>query len=220
MSFFQELGQLYDQGFEASEKYLLDAYNSERAAEEAEFKVVVCNELGSLYRANGKYEESFRYFTEAMEYAEQCYGSEALKYGTILMNRAGTSRMAGDVEKAITDFQISLDIVSRHENCDTILASTWNNLGLAYLAAERYEDAERAVSKSLDILSNSNDRSMIGTGLINLASINVKLGKNADALQYAERALLFYANDPDSANGRYARELVNTLKAVSGPDRK
>lgn len=214
MSFFSDLGKAYDEGFEASEHFLLEAYGSERAADEAEFKIVVCNELGSLYRANQRYQDSYSYFTEALKYAEDCYGKDALKYGTILMNRAGTSRMSGDVDKAIDDFEESLCIVSKHDNCDTILASTWNNLGLAYMTAERYEDAEKAVSKSLDILADTDDAFMTGTGFINLASICVKLGKNDEALKHAERAVLLFAADPDSANAKYATEMVNTLKAI------
>ena len=214
MDFFKELGKAYDTGDEAAEKYLLEAYRSPRAAEEREFRVVVCNELGSLYRAAGRYPESYAFFTEAMEQAALCFGADSLKYGTILMNRAGTSRMSGDVEKAIPDFETALGIVSKKENCGPVIASTWNNLGLAYLAAGRLDEAESALVRGVEIASQVGKTFMVGTGLINLASVCVKLGRNEDALKYAERAELFFAGEPNSPNGKYAREMAAMLRTA------
>ena len=214
MDFFKELNHAYDAGDEFAEKFLLEAYGSPRASEEPEFRVVVCNELGSLYRAAGRYPESYRFFTEAMEQAALCFGTDSLKYGTILMNRAGTSRMSGDVDKAIGDFETSLQIVSGREDCGPVIASTWNNLGLAYLAAGRLEEAEGALVRGVELASQAGELYMVGTGLINLASVCVKLGKNEDALRYAERSELFFAGEPNSPNGKYARELVAMLRAA------
>ena len=218
MSFITELGQAYDAGNEAAEKFLLEAYRSERASEEPAFRVTVCNELGSMYRAEARVPESYQFFTEAMEYAASCYGVDSLRYGTTLMNRAGTSRMSGDVDKAIVDFESSLKIVSRHENCGPVLASTWNNLGLAYLAAERLEDAEQALLQGVEIASEAGETTMTGTGLINLASVCIRLGKNEEALKYAERAELFYAGDTLSSTESYLRQLTEMLRnALANP---
>lgn len=214
MDFFEKLNKAYDTGDEEAERFLLEALRSPRSEEEPEFKVVVCNELGSLYRSQGRYTESYRFFTQAMEKAAVCFGTDSLKYGTILMNRAGTSRMSGDVDKAIVDFETALDIVSQKENCGPVIASTWNNLGLAYLAAGRLEDAESALVRGVEIASQVGETYMVGTGLINLASVCVKLDRNEDALKYAERAELFFAGEPNSPNGKYARDLVAMLRSA------
>lgn len=214
MDFFKELGKAYDTGDEEAERFLLDALRSPRAGEEPEFRLVVCNELGSLYRAQGRYPESYRYFTEAMEQAAVRFGTDSLKYGTILMNRAGTSRMSGDVEKAIADFETSLKIVSPKQSCGPVIASTWNNLGLAYMAADRLEEAADALSRGVELAAQAGENYMVGTGLINLASVYVKMGRNSDALKCAERGELYFAGEPNSPNGKYARELASMLRAA------
>ena len=214
MDFFKELNRAYDAGDEQAERFLLEAYASPRQEAEPEFRTVVCNELGSFYRARSRYEESYRFFTEAMEQAALCFGTDSLKYGTVLMNRAGTSRMSGDVDKAIEDFETSLRIVSDKEDCGPVIASTWNKLGLAYLAAGRLEEAEGALVRGVEIASQAGETYMVGTGLINLASVCVKLGRNGDALKYAERAELLFAGEPNSENGKYAREMAAMLRTA------
>ena len=212
MAFFKELARAEKRGPNATERFLLAARASERAAAEPAFCVTVCNELGGFYRANARYEESCRFYSDGLAYAESVYGADSLAYGTILMNRAGASRMAGDTARAIGDFEAALRIVSVQEDCNEVLASTWNNLGLAYYAAGRREDAVHAMKKSLSVAEITGDSCMIGTGHLNLASVCMELGRREEALEHAERGAHCFAAEPDSPNAKYAEQLLAALR--------
>ena len=214
MYFFDELARAEESGTEETERFLLAEYASGRAITEPTFRVTLCNELGRFYRAHARYEESYRFYSEGLEYAKAVYGTDSLQYGTILMNRAGTSRMAGDSDEAIRNFDAAIGIVSEHEECADVLGSAWNNLGLAYYAAGQREDAVQAMKKSLEIIDKTGDEYTIGTGHLNLASVFLELGRNAEALEHAERGGRYFCTEPDSPSRQYAEKLTAACRAA------
>ena len=199
---YEELDSLYQGGdFDAAETYLIHklrengnscfaCYNPLEAA--------IINELGSLYRCQGRTDESIESFETLAEMLKIRVGTENEEYANVVNNLAGAYRLKGDYDKAIRNFETARDIYEKGIGKNSYLySSLLNNMGLVYMELNQCREAEKNFHEALRIIEKLEENSEEFTGdkavtYSNLASVCLK-EKNLDkAEEYLSCALDIY----------------------------
>lgn len=213
--FYEQLDRLYASEPRSVERFLQEALKKCRQKGDAEGVVTVSNELGSLYRGQARYEDSLISFQEALEGMEALGLADSTPYLTALMNRAGTLRLAGRAEEAITDFCRVLKLLGG-EGKDTlyIRASTLNNLGLAYQSLGRLEEAEKCAKQALEIIQMlpGMEAEAASSGN-NLAALCLRQNRLEDAEYWLTEAMAYYQGSSGLQNPHLA-SAYTTLAAL------
>lgn len=117
-------------------------------------------------------------------------------------NRCVILRMRGEVEAALDDCRAA---VALREDLDEPagLARSSNNLGLALQEAARFDEAEPAFQRALELYRSLGDVGAEVLVLNNLAALHSTRGAHADALEALDRVDTFVGEHPDEA---WARE--------------
>ena len=111
--FFRELDEVYATGrSEAVECFL-----TEKTAQACprRLRIAANNELGSFYRGSSRFEESVAAFRAAAELTACEMGKESLEYATVLNNLAGTFRLMGRQEDALSLFRQAGELYRKTE---------------------------------------------------------------------------------------------------------
>jgi len=173
-NFFDQLDALYQAGDSpAVERYLLDCLQQESADSPA--LVPVLNELGAFYRGVGRFEASGSYFHQALNCLEKNGQQGGVSYATVLLNLAGTDRLAGEPERAIALFQTAMALLQENGQQDSYeYASVLNNLSIAYqqvgqldaalallyLRMGEIDEADRCVSQALRLFEDMTEENV------------------------------------------------------------
>ena len=100
--FYEHLDALYEKGDAAGvEAYLTGIANSTyEEGRESDLMLSALNELGSFYRGRSYYEASYAAFMKAKEILDDRGETRGVPYATLLINLAGTKRLAKDYSGA------------------------------------------------------------------------------------------------------------------------
>lgn len=101
----------------------------------------ICNSLGNLYRATGKYVESLSEHTEAREVREKVFGKKSIEYARSSANIATTYTALDQFEKAEQFAIEAKDVMEMipDYNENAVYASIINNLGGLYFEMGKYD---------------------------------------------------------------------------------
>lgn len=180
--------------------------------------------LGLSYNKNkGKFEEALRYADSATTVTK---GDTAKKMrinmGHISLNRGNLYYNIGDNENALKDYFKAEKIFNREHH--RLLATAYSNISGGFMGLSDYKKAVTYAQLAVNIARQSNDKRLLATDIMNLATANTNLGnyKVADslirvvwpivsALQNSKSFHMYYYNKGDIA----ANYQKDTLKALS-----
>ncbi len=206
-NFYEQLDALYASQPQSVEVFLQDTLMQCRYERDREGIIAASNELGGFLRGQARYGESLRCFQEALESMDALGLKDSTPYLTALMNLAGTLRLAGCPEEAVSDFQKVLALLDGEtDDASYIRASALNNLGLAFQDLERLDAAEDCVKKALDIIQAfPGMEAELASSRNNLASLCLRQGRLAEAERWINKAMCYYespagTHDPHLAN--------------------
>lgn len=207
-SFYQQLDRLYADEPRSVESFLLDSLAAFRQAEDQEGIIAASNELGSLYRGQTRYDDSTVAFQEALDRMETLGLKGSVPYLTALLNRAGTYRLGGRAEEAVTDFQTVLTLLEGQSgaNVPYIRASALNNLGLTYEELGRLDLAEDYAVRAMEVIrTQPGTEAEVASSQNNLATICLRQDRLEEADAWIARAMPYYESeaarqDPHLAN--------------------
>lgn len=208
--FFRELDWWYthrDEPTEVEDFLRHKQQELEEANGEPWQMVVVCNELGSLYRGLGRYSESLSQFQTARE-----LGSGILTNGdraTLLNNMAGTCRLMKNERQAEELFVKAIDLYEQEGMVETpMYASALNNLALVYQGEGRLKEASTLLGRALALIRLFPDRQEeLAITYQNLASVRCAEGDYRKAAFYIDRAIQEYRKLPEEDRSHYAAVL-------------
>ncbi|MDE7242872.1 MAG: tetratricopeptide repeat protein [Oscillospiraceae bacterium] len=206
-NFYEQLDCLYVSQPQSVEAFLQETLAQCLREQDSEGIIAASNELGGFFRGQAQYEDSLRCFQEALERMEAMGLTGSTPYLTALLNRAGTLRLTGCAEDAVSDFCRVLALL-KGDSADTryIRASALNNLGLACQDLERLEEAENYTKQALDIIRTlPGMEAEIASSGNNLASLCLRQGRLEEAGRWLDEAMLYYespagTHDPHLAN--------------------
>lgn len=200
--------ELYRSGSaDEAERFMLesrDAILADEAGDKADL-IVVCNELGGLYREASRYADSIENFELALGATEELLGMrDCEEYATILLNIAGTYRYMRAFDEALARYRQSCEIFERLGLDDTYeYASLLNNVSLAYQDMGRYGQAlEKAEASHEIIVDLKPGQVQEAISLMNLATLALRAGDMDTASSYSRQAIDIYAA-LDSTSGHY-----------------
>ena len=149
------------------------------------------NNLAVIYREQGKYDKAEPMLKRALAIDEKALGPYHPDLAKDIANLAILHREKGDYSEAERLFKRALDIDERALGPDhPTVASVLNNLGLLFYEQHRYGEAEPLYMRALTIdekglRPNHPDLAEVEE---NLAATLHKLGKDAKAKEYEEKA--------------------------------
>jgi len=201
------------------------------------------NELGGLFRNNGRLEEGEEAFMTAIKLMEtpvigevqgckSCVLTANLdddvwgkvyitqektsNYATIVNNLAGNYRLMGRYEDAINLFKRAQSIYA--QNPDTpveIKNSCINNLALVYIDMKKLDDAKECFLKILpDMEENAQGKYELATTYGNLAFVEAMSHNKQSAYDYVCKAEAIYAKILDPSEDAY-KGIVQLKETIS-----
>ncbi|MCQ2560015.1 MAG: tetratricopeptide repeat protein, partial [Clostridia bacterium] len=176
--------------------------------------LAMLNELGGLYRAEGKYAEAEAAFKKAKT-GLAAWNDQSPDYATTINNLAGLYRLTGQFAKAEKLFQETLQIYAQTVGKNHFLYSSGlNNLGLLYQDQKRYPEAIALHEEALQIVKKLLFQIVpYATSLNNLANAYRAVGRLDEALNALSDAIQTFEANNCQKHPFYASTL-NTLAGV------
>ena len=205
---FQELDRLYAQGKldEAEEKMMgwmkegLDSGNKSLC-------LMMCNEMEGLYRNTGRVAQAVDMADMALSLIAGMGLDGSIHHGTTLLNAATARRMAGDVEKALSQYREAEAIFKNLGKTDGYeMASLYNNISQIY---QEQEEHEKALDKALELIKKmENSEAEVATTHVNRALSLMALGRLDEADEELKESLTFYASPEGVQSGHFGSALA------------
>lgn len=201
---FQELDRLYAQGKldEAEEKMMgwmkegLDSGNKSLC-------LMMCNEMEGLYRNTGRVAQAVDMADMALSLIAGMGLDGSIHHGTTLLNAATARRMAGDVEKALSQYREAEAIFKNLGKTDGYeMASLYNNISQIYQEQEEHEKALELIKKM------ENSEAEVATTHVNRALSLMALGRLDEADEELKESLTFYASPEGVQSGHFGSALA------------
>ena len=214
---FQELDRLYAQGKldEAEEKMMgwmkegLDSGNKSLC-------LMMCNEMEGLYRNTGRVAQAVDMADMALSLIAGMGLDGSIHHGTTLLNAATARRMAGDVEKALSQYREAEAIFKNLGKTDGYeMASLYNNISQIYQEQEEHEKALESLDKALELIKKmENSEAEVATTHVNRALSLMALGR----LDEADEELAWRRGNYDQAIGLLEKALMVTQSRFGESD--
>ena len=208
---FQELDRLYAQGKldEAEEKMMgwmkegLDSGNKSLC-------LMMCNEMEGLYRNTGRVAQAVDMADMALSLIAGMGLDGSIHHGTTLLNAATARRMAGDVEKALSQYREAEAIFKNLGKTDGYeMASLYNNISQIYQEQEEHEKALESLDKALELIKKmENSEAEVATTHVNRALSLMALGRLDEADEELKESLTFYASPEGVQSGHFGSALA------------
>lgn len=209
--FYTTLDRLFQQGDgSAIRAFLESAMTTARADEDAAGQIVVANELGGWYRAQGHLQEAKDLYKGALRLIERIGEAHTDNHATTLVN-------AGDVYVADRQYDEALRLFLEAETIltrlgmerDYRMAALQNNISAVYREQGAFEKAAAALEIALTIITAlPQAKSEEATTLINLAQLRTKQGKFDEAEAHLSRAIGIYETALQGKDPHYAMALA------------
>ena len=192
---FQELDRLYAQGKldEAEEKMMgwmkegLDSGNKSLC-------LMMCNEMEGLYRNTGRVAQAVDMADMALSLIAGMGLDGSIHHGTTLLNAATARRMAGDVEKALSQYREAEAIFKNLGKTDGYeMASLYNvNRALSLMALGRLDEADEELKESLTFYASPEgvQSGHFGSALAAAGELAWRRGNYDQAIGLLEKALM------------------------------
>jgi len=206
--YFEQVDNAYDAlENEALEKRLLELTEQVRKeyGEDGREYAAMCSELGGFYRGQGKFEDSERYFRDALMILVNTIGPDNPDYATALNNLAGTVRRLNRFDEAEMLFNQALTIYGDTVGTKHLLyASGLNNLSLVSLDRGDTEKATCLLGEAADILQGLPEcRDELAAALVNLGSLHRQTGELDKAEEELAQAVELFEKELGTRTPHY-----------------
>lgn len=175
--------------------------------------------IATSYRAMGECEKSFELYRRVEEIFNEKLSESDYRLASLYNNMSILFQTMGQPMKAVSYLEKALAVVCRIEATDEI-ATTYTNLGQAYLQLNDLERAEDNLYKAWNIYTKSVNKDVHCSGCANaLGMLHMKKKDYNCAVEFYERALW----DAFSSNGKtqnYETIRANLMEAYKCAGRK
>ena len=170
--------------------------HEQRKAKNSQLIPVSCANLASVLFKQRHYEESLKFFTNALETLNQLESPDPLTKATYMSNIAKTHVMLKRADKALALYQEALEIRRTHcEPNDPSLLHTFHTIAELYRDQEKWNEALQEYEQVLQLAKTAHDSGKevdpvtVAATLICMANIFCRQEKYAEAREYFLRAL-------------------------------
>lgn len=162
---------------------------------ESEEAATSYNNIGTVYKEQGKYDDALKYCCKALAIDEKVLGKEHPDTATDYNNIGMVYDKQGDYDKALEYYFMALAIrekVLGIEHSST--ATSYNDIGLVYHAQSDYGKALEYYLKALAIREKvlGSEHPFTATSYNNIGSVYHSLGDDGKALEYLFKALAIW----------------------------
>ena len=166
-------GYLHKKDYAAAERHLAFWEEEARTAEDVKTLLLVFNEQMGVYRKTGKREQALTAARAALSVIERKGLCELVGAATAFLNAATVYKAFGLAEEAIPLFERARRVYERElERDDGRLAGLYNNMGLALVDVERWDEAGALYEKALAIVERKeNGAADAAVTYLNMASL-------------------------------------------------
>lgn len=183
--YFQELDQRFrEDDIRGAEEVSLSYLNQASKEKDTGAVVAIANELGGLYRVQGRFDRALETYDIALRGIELLNLTGDKQHGITLLNLASVYNAAGNPDRALELYSRAGQIFEK-PGCATAyeLAALYNNISHIY---EKKQDLSRALiyaERSLELVEDMEDAQVEkATSLTAIGSILTKMGRFEDAL--------------------------------------
>lgn len=151
-------GYLHKNDYESAERHLVYWLSEAEATSDLRLKLTVLNELMGLYRKLGKEESALQASSAALETVEKLGIGHQIGAATTYLNSATVCKAFGMPERAIVLFEKAKVIYCRELSPeDERLGGLYNNMALALVDLERYDEAREAYQNAIAVMEKAED---------------------------------------------------------------
>ncbi|MCL1994919.1 MAG: tetratricopeptide repeat protein [Defluviitaleaceae bacterium] len=149
------------------------------------------NNIASIYRIQGKYDDALTWLHKALEICEKILDPDDLRTAATYNNMAVVYDNQGKYDDALTWHHKALEIYGKKLDPDDPRTATYNNMALVYNNQGKYNDALEWHYKALEIYEKKLgiDHPDTATTYNNIAAVYDNQGKLDDALEWHYKAL-------------------------------
>ncbi len=170
-----------------AEKYMKSVLEKAENDSDRDTVLYILNELAGFYRDCGRFEESVR----CAERSESMFSADeqtSAPYTAALLNLANAYRAAGD-KRAYDVYDRILPLTEKHRE---YYSSYQNNIALLHQDNGDFDKAAHALMLALGCENGSDDRKAAITKA-NLAVCLCRLGRNDEAVKYADESIAYFS---------------------------
>ena len=185
---------------------MTDSLTTARTENDTAAIVAVSNELAGFYRASGNLDEAIKLSQKVLQLLKNMGEETSENFAVALQNGANIMMVAKEYETALQMFRTAESILAyRGFESDYRMAALCNNISALYREMERFEDAEKAALRSLEIIvSMPQYRIEMATSLINLGEVQTRLGKYNEAMETLGASMSIYEMETGGRDPHYA----------------
>lgn len=167
--------------------------------------LIICNELGGLYRSLELYDKGLSVYAKAEQAIHDLHLTNTENHATTLVNYATLNAVAGNSKDALDMFTRASQIFER---CGITgeyrIAALYNNISILYQNLQNWDLALCYLNKALNILESLPDcESEKATSYTNMAQIFLNGGDLEKAESFCGKALEMFENCTDENDIHY-----------------
>lgn len=195
--------------YDAAERHLLYWFAEAKAENDKRCMMLILNELAGLYRKLGREEDALRTVSSALELIEEMGIAENIGAGTTYINCATVYKAFGKAESALPLFEKAKSVYEKELSPDDKrFGGLFNNMALALVDLERYDEAYELYDKAITVMENADDGDLeVAITYLNIASAKeTELGAvESDEVvrEYIEKAMKIL-DEHENRDGYYA----------------
>lgn len=207
---FKELDSLYAQGqLDKAEEKMMTWMNEGLDTGNKSLCLMMCNEMEGLYRNTGRVSQAVDMSDMALSLIAGMGLDGSIHHGTTLLNAATARRMAGDAEKALSQYRKAEEIFKKLGKDDGYeMASLYNNISQLYQEQGDHEKALESLDKALKLIVKiEHSEAEAATTHVNKALSLMALGRLDEADEELKESLTFYASAEGVQSGHFGSAL-------------
>jgi len=165
-----------------------------------------------LYEITDRFDEASKVIDEASEIIVKQFGTDNVKYGTILQKQANLDIYKGNYKDADEKLIFAADLFKRHSGSKDNLdyAEVLETQARLYIIEGLYDDAERDLKKSYKLSRRTLKSSKLSSTIEELAILYIHIGR----YQETEKSLLNSIELREKRFGPDNRSLINPLNQL------
>lgn len=158
--------------YDSAEKHLLYWLGEARAAGDKRCELLCLNELAGLYRKLAREKDALDTVSSLLTLIQEMGISENIGAGTTYINCATVYKAFGKAEKAMPLFEKARDVYEKSlPSSDKRFGGLFNNMALALVDLERYDEAYDLYNKAITVMKNAQDGDLeVAITYLNIAS--------------------------------------------------
>lgn len=144
---------LHKNDYESAERHLSYWLSEAESSGNPRLKLTILNELIGLYRKLGKKEEALTTVAAALDTVDALEIGRQIGTATTYLNSATAYKAFGMPESAMSLFEKAKEIYEKElEPNDDRLGGLYNNMALALVDLERYDEAKETYQRAIEVM--------------------------------------------------------------------